>query len=179
MNNYRPISVLPIVAKIKERIVFNQLYDFLQDLTLYQSGFRPGHSTQDVLIKTIDDWRKEMDKDHVVSTLFVDLSKAFDTIDHQLLLGKLDTFFGVRGREKMWFQAYLGSSSSWLVPKLGVPQGSILGPLMFVLFVNDLPRAINTCSVNMYADDTTLYHGGTNGGDTLEGCPDSNTMVQL
>ena len=84
MNNYRPISVLPIVAKILERIVFDQLYDYLQDhslLTPHQSGFRPGHSTQDVLIKTMDDWRKELDSDHIVSALFVDLSKAFDTID--------------------------------------------------------------------------------------------------
>ncbi len=127
MNN---ISALPIVAKIKERIVFNQLYDYLQEhslLTPHQSGFRPGHSTQDVLIKTIDDWRKEMDKDHIVSTLFMDLSKAFDTIDHQPLLGKSDTLFGVRGRENLWFrridikESCGESSSSWLIPKLGAP----------------------------------------------------------
>ena len=110
MNNYRSISVLPIVAKIHERIVFDQLYDYLQEhslLTPYQSGFRPGHSTQDVLIKTMDDWRKELDSDHIVSALFVDLGKVFDTIDHELLLEKLDMLFGVRDEEKMWFQAYL------------------------------------------------------------------------
>ena len=110
MNNYRPISVNPIVDKILERIVFDQLYDFLQEhslLTPHQSGFRPRHSTQDFLIKTMDDWRKELDRDHIVSALFVDLSKAFDTIDHELLLQKLDMFFGVRDEEKMWFQAYL------------------------------------------------------------------------
>ena len=96
----------------------------------------------------------------------MDLSKAFDTIDHKLLLEKLDMFFGVRNEEKMWFQAYLENrllrvisghpSSSWLVPRLGVPQGSIIGPLLFVMFVNDLPTVISRSSVNMYPDDTTL-----------------------
>ena len=181
MNNYRPISVLPIVAKILERIVFDQLYDYLQEhslLTPHQSGFRPGHSTQDILIKKMDDWHKELDSDHIVSALFVDLSKAFDTIDHKLLLEKLDMFFGVRNEEKMWFQAYLESrfqrvisghsSSSWLVPRVGVPQGSILGPLLFVMFVNDLPTVISMNSVNMYADDTTLYYGGANVNDSIQ-----------
>ena len=85
------------MAKILERIVFDQLCDYLQEhslLTPHQSGFRPGHSTQDVLIKTMDDWHKELDSDHIVLALFVDLSKAFNTIDHKLLLEKLDMFFG-------------------------------------------------------------------------------------
>ena len=96
------------MAKILERIVFDQLYDYLQELLIpHQSGFRPGHSTQDVLIKTMDDWHKELDNDHIVLAFFVDLSKVFDTIDHKLLLEKLDMFFGVRDEENMWFQAYL------------------------------------------------------------------------
>ena len=169
------------MAKILERIVFDQLCDYLQEhslLTPHQSGFRPGHSTQDVLIKTMDDWHKELDSDHIVLALFVDLSKAFNTIDHKLLLEKLDMFFGVRNEEKMWFQAYLEnrlkrvisghSSSSWLVPRLGAPQGSILGPLLFVMFVNDLPTVIRMNSVNMYADNTTLYYGGANVNDSIQ-----------
>ena len=84
LNNYRPISVLPIVAKVMERIVFDQIYNFLQHhslLTPLQSGFRPEHSTQGVLVKMLDDWRMGIDADHIIASLILDLSKAFDTIN--------------------------------------------------------------------------------------------------
>ena len=144
MENYRPISVLPVVAKVMERIVFNQLYCFLQEhslLTQHQSGFRPNHCTQDVLIGTVDEWLKGVDNNHIVAALFLDLSKAFDMIDHKLLLRKMRLEFGVMGEAGDWFQAYLSGrrqrvcigkvNSPWLIPRFGVPQGSILGPLMF------------------------------------------------
>ena len=107
LNNYRPISVLPIVAMVMERIVFDQIYNFLQHhslLTPLQSGFRPEHSTQDVLVKMLDDWRRGIDADHIIASLFLDLSKAFDTINHAYFLQKLELNFGVRGHEHDWFQ---------------------------------------------------------------------------
>ena len=143
MENYRLISVLPVVAKAMERIVFNCFLQKHSLFTQHQSGFRPNHCTQDVLIRTVDDWLKGVDNDHIVAALFLDLSKAFDMIDHKLLLRKMQLEFGVMGEEKGWFQAYLSGrcqrvsigkvNTPWLMPRYGVPQGSILGPLMFCL----------------------------------------------
>ena len=109
VENYRPISVLPVVAKVFEKLVCGQLYSFLLErnlLTGSQSGFRPGHSAQDLVLKVVDDWRGYLDNDEIVGSLFIDLTKAFDSIDHQLMLLKLQNM-GVDGIELAWFQNYL------------------------------------------------------------------------
>ena len=169
ISNYRPISVLPVIAKVYESLVHKQLYSYLTTNAILhpcQSGFRPGHSTQDVLLKTVDDWRIALDRGEYVGAVLIDLSKAFDSIDHTLLLDKLQSY-GIIGTEHKWFSSYLsgrqqrvcldGSFSDWASISNGVPQGSILDPLLFLVFVNDLPTAVERCSVNLYADDTTIY----------------------
>ena len=169
ITNYRPISVLPVIAKVYESLVHKQLYSYLTTNAILhpsQSGFRPGHSTQDVLLKTVDDWRIALDRGEYVGAVLIDLSKAFDSINHTLLLDKLRSY-GILGTEHKWFSSYLsgrqqrvcldGSFSDWASISKGVPQGSILGPLLFLVFVNDLPTAVERCSVNLYADDTTIY----------------------
>ena len=107
-----------------------------------------------------------MDRDEIVGTILIDLSKAFDSIDHNLLVAKLEAY-GVRGNEKEWFLNYLTdrqqsvvvgeAKSTWSEMVKGVPQGSSLGPLLFAIFMNDLPSVIENCNVNLYADDTTIY----------------------
>ena len=137
-------------------------------LNAAQSGFRPHHCTQDVLLKTVDDWKIFLDAGKIVGTVLIDLSKAFDMIDHTILLDKLESL-GVRGTELNWFSDYLherkqrvvmsGVCSEWHQVTKGVPQGSILGPLLFVAFVNVLPEVVKHCTVNLYANDTTIYVG--------------------
>ena len=111
-------------------------------------------------------WRIALDRDEIVGTVLIDLSKAFDSIDYDMLLTELEAY-GVRGIEKSWFVNYLsgrrqrvvvvnGAMSNWSKMVKGVPQGSILGPLLFMIFTNDMPPAVKHCSVNLYADDTIL-----------------------
>ncbi len=167
LNNYRPISVLPIISKILERSVHDQIYSYLQEnniLSTEQSGFRPNHSTETALLDVTDYILNGMDKGKATGIVFLDLRKAFDTVNHDLLLKKLHDI-GVRGIELAWFKSYLsdrkqstayqGTLSAYEDITIGVPQGSILGPLLFCIFVNDLPKFL-TCKTVLYADDTAL-----------------------
>ena len=167
-NNYRPISVLPTISKIFERHIANQLKSFLKTtdvLFAYQSGFRENHSCQTSLIRLIDSWLMDMDDDKIIGSVFLDFKKAFDLVDHEILLYKLKlNHFTDKACEL--FNSYLngrfqviknGPMVSEMQPlSSGVPQGSILGPILFLLYVNDLPLNLQS-NIDMYADDATLY----------------------
>ena len=173
VSNYRPISVLPILSKILERAVFNHFYSYLTKYKVIcenQSGFRPKHSCCTALLKQVNEWAKNIDDGKVNGIVLIDLRKAFDTINHSILLEKLSKV-GCTNNTVSWFKSYLanrqqkvtfknGTSSSRLID-IGIPQGSILGPLLFTLYINDLPKAIHNVQVDMYADDTT-FHIGSN-----------------
>ena len=169
LTNYRPISVLPVLSKVLERVVHDQLVSHLLKFNLLsdrQSGFRPQHSAQDVLVYVTDCWRKAIDESKFTAAAFLDVSKAFDSVNHDILLSKL-ACYGVMDNSLMWFASYLsghrqrvtlrGSFSDWGMIRAGVPQGSILGPLLFSIYMNDLPSVVRGCQLNMYADDTELH----------------------
>ena len=169
-NNFRPISLLPIVSKIFERHVFNFLYDFCLSNNLLsnsQYGFRPGFSTETALISVVNSWFSALDSHKSVCAVFFDLSKAFDSVPHKPLLDTLSSL-NIPSHLLLWFNSYLsyrtqqvivnGSSSPKSHVISGVPQGSILGPLLFILYLNDLPNLPFSSSSNLtlYADDILL-----------------------
>lgn len=167
--NYRPISILPVISKILERAVFDQLYPFLNDNNMIydkQSGFRPNHSTNTALINITEDWYNSIDKGEYVGVVMLDLQKAFDTVNHEILMNKLSKY-NISQECIQWFGSYLsnrnhvtsinGVTSDSLPSICGIPQGSILGPLLFILYINDLPDCVNDVNISMYADDTALY----------------------
>ena len=169
-SNYRPISVLPVVSKILERAVHRQVYNHLLDhnlLTDTQSGFRPQHSTLTAAIDVTDDILSNMDNGKLTGAVFLDLKKAFDTVDHQVLLSKLAKL-GILNTELTWFTNYLSNRyqctvvnnahSEYKCIPVGVPQGSILGPLLFICFINDLPNVISESKIILYADDTAIMY---------------------
>lgn len=168
-NNYRPISVIPHVSKLIERLVQSQLKQYLTQhnfITPDQAAYRPLHSTETSLHKVIMDLLDGVNDGLVGGMCFFDLQKCFDTIDHEILLTKLN-HYGIRGSPYKWFESYLsnrkqavrahGTLSDFQELTSGVPQGSVLGPILFLLFINDLPTAVKESFCNLFADDTILY----------------------
>lgn len=172
--NYRPISILPTVSKILEKLVCKQLKLYMNEheiLSRQQSGFRKMHSTMTSLLKVTDEWLESMDKGLYTGAVFIDLKKAFDTVDVNILLNKLESL-GVTDNVLHWFRTYLcnrqiftclnSTSSNILDVDYGIPQGSTLGPLLFTIYINDLVNRVKHCNIHLYADDTVLYFSDKN-----------------
>ena len=169
-SNYRPISVMPVISRLFEKLVTNQLCQYMNDnghFSCGQSGFLRLHSTVTCLLKNTDDWYNGMDLGKLVGLVFIDLKKAFDTVDHSILCKKLE-LYGVHHRKLSWFKSYLtnwkqfcrvnGVDSEIGDIEVDVPQGSCLGPLLFLVYINDRPQAVLDSNVSMYADDTSLSY---------------------
>ena len=168
-NNYRPISLLSVYSKVLEKTVHKQLYNFAEDFILskFQFGFRNRHETTQAVLNYLQNIENNMSRKHHVS-VFIDIKKAFDSVSHRILLAKLDHY----GLDKMalkWFKNYLtnrrqrtvyeSEHSEERALKCGVPQGSILGPLLFLIFINDMPLATKLAAT-LFADDTTYQLSG-------------------
>ena len=167
-SNYRPISLLPICGKILEKIIFDQVYSFLNDnrlISTNQSGFRPGDSTIYQLISITSNIYKTFEKHDETRALFLDISKAFDKVWHDGLIFKLKSS-GISGTLLSFFENYLqnrhqrvvlnGAMSDWSSISAGVPQGSVLGPLLFLVYINDLTENISS-QMRLFADDSSLF----------------------
>ena len=180
VNNFRPISVLPSIGKIIEKVVSDQLYEYFvvnKLLSYSQFGFRRGRSTEAALCSFTNDVLTAFQSELNTVAMYLDLSKAFDTISHDILLSKLE-HNGVRGAELQWFTSYLtdrkqcvkyeNSLSSLQSISCSVPQGSSLGPLLFIIYINDIVNTSDLLKFCMYADDSVIYLSGKDTKDVID-----------
>ena len=169
LRNYRPVSLLCCLSKVMERIVFKYIFNFFKDnfvLSDDQSGFQPGRSTTTQLIEIYHELCKSLDSGKEVRVVFLDISKAFDRVWHLGLIYKLK-LAGINGNLLGWSTDYLsdryqrvvinGQYSDWGEINAGVPQGSVLGPLLFLIFINDIVLTVSNCNIRLFADDTCLF----------------------
>ena len=169
INNYRPISILSSLNMIFEKLLYKRIYKYLvkyKILYKYQYGFRSGHSTIQALIEMTDQIKMAINNQELFGGIFIDLTKAFDTVSHDILLGKMKKY-GFRGITHKLFESYLKNRKQYVqVGKTksqsrnvlyGVPQGSVLGPLLFLIFINDLPNCCPSGNTRIFADDTNIF----------------------
>lgn len=172
-SEFRPINMLPIFEKVLELVVKKQIETFFEDnciITEHQSGFRKQYSCETAIQTVIDEWKLTVSEAKMVGVIFMDLKRAFETIDRERLLEKLYQY-GIRGTALEWLRSYLKNrtqqvrfNNEWstlLATEYGVPQGSVLGPLLFIIYINDIIKVCpEGCSIKMFADDTLVYVTG-------------------
>ena len=174
ISNYRPVSLLPTISKILEKIVNQRVTEFfIKYKILYegQYGFRKGRSTTDAILDLTGNILENLNKKWYTLGLFLDVSKAFDSLNHKVILAKLE-HYGIRGIPLKWFESYLSDrqikvkyhkeTSNPYKMTFGTPQGSVLGPLLFIMLANDLAKSLKLCNIVTFADDTTLFASGPN-----------------
>ena len=173
-NNYRPISVIGHIAKMIESLVSYQIIDFLEEhsfISMDQSAYLKRHSTQTSLHRVIDDWLENVNDGAITGACLLDISNCFDSINHTILLKKLE-MYGITSTELKWFSSYLSGrkqvvkfhqeTSQFCDITCGVPQGSVPGPILFLLLINDISNfAVEGCVLNMYAADVIIYTSST------------------
>lgn len=179
-QDFRPVNTIITEAKILEKIVHEQIVKYFENndiISERQSGFRKMHSCESLINLVITNWKMAIDENKCVVAVFLDLRRAFETIDKNILIQKLQKY-GIMGNELNWFKSYLNGRiqktkvndviSETIEVKLGVPQGSILGVLLFLIYINDIEKIINKCEIVLFADDALIYYIGENANECVQ-----------